>query len=182
MHFFPPLGFFKLPEAIGYDDDEEEDMHMLNSNISNNLEITPQTKCQSKPVLSLQKMDQLYDECKETKRIFIGEHYVDFTKHFKYLGSFISYHLRDDYDIEQKLSVAYRSMGALHNLWKNPHVDLYSKYQFFMAIPLNLLLWGCEAWALKVSSLKKLEVFLHKSIRRILGINILQVQDERKKN
>ena len=52
----------------------------------------------------------------------------------------------------------------------------------FLVIPINLLLWGCESWALWTSLLKKLEVFLHRRIRRILGISMNEVKDQRIKN
>ena len=52
----------------------------------------------------------------------------------------------------------------------------------FRAIPCNLLLWGCESWALRQSLLKTLEVFLHRNIRRILGINMTKVREMRIKN
>ena len=51
--------------------------------------------------MSLERMDELYDNSSETDRITIGDGFVDFTKHFKYLGSYVSYHMRDDYDIEK---------------------------------------------------------------------------------
>jgi len=47
---------------------------------------------------------------------------------------------------------------------------------------MNLLLWGCETWSLRQVLLNKLEVFLHRNIRRILGISITQVQEERIRN
>jgi hypothetical protein len=102
--------------------------------------------------------------------------------YFKYLGSFISFDLRDDYDTEQRISSASQAMGALKHFWRNPYVDLRTKVSIFKAIPLNLLLWGCETWALRESLLDTLDVFLHRSIRRILGITITQVQDEHIKN
>ena len=40
----------------------------------------------------------------------------------------------------------------------------YSKYLIFRAIPMNSLLWGCEAWSLRKSLLMKLEVFLTRNI------------------
>ena len=70
-------------------------------------------------------------------------------------------------------------MGALKLFWRNQYVDLKAKKQIFQAIPLNLLLWGCEAWALRESQLNKLDAFLHRQIRRILGINMLQVKEEK---
>ena len=73
-------------------------------------------------------------------------------------------------------------MGALKNVWDNEFIDMKTKYAFFMAIPVNLLLWGCETWAIKAENLRILNVFIHRSIRRILGITIQQVQDERIRN
>ena len=73
-------------------------------------------------------------------------------------------------------------MGALKNVWDNSHMDIYSKYLLFRAIPLNLLLWGCETWSLRQVLLNKLEVFLHRNIRRILKVTITQVQEERIRN
>ena len=75
-----------------------------------------------------------------------------------------------------------QSMGALKNVWDNPHMDLYNKYLLFRAIPMNLLLWGCETWSLRQVLLNKLEVFLHRNIRRILGVNMTQVQEQRIRN
>jgi hypothetical protein len=40
-------------------------------------------------------------------------------------------------------------MRALKHLWENPNADLKAKQQIFIAIPGNLLLWGCEPWALQ---------------------------------
>ena len=68
-------------------------------------------------------------------------------------------------------------MGALNHFWSDRAVDDYSKYLIFCAIPCNLLLWGCESWALRKSTLEKLEVFLHRNIRKIVGVSITQVID-----
>jgi hypothetical protein len=43
---------------------------------------------------------------------------------------------------------------------------------------MNLLLWGAETWLLQKSKLDKLEVFLHRSIRRILQISMTKVQEQ----
>ena len=60
-------------------------------------------------------------------------------------------------------------MGALAKFWTYASVDNHSKYLIFLAIPINLLLY----WT---SFLKKLEVFLHHSIQRILGISMTEVK------
>ena len=104
---------------------------------------------------------------------------MTFTKHFKYLGSYIVYYLRDDYDVEQQISKASASMGSLQPFWDYHAIDLRSKYLIFSDIPCNLLLWGCESWAFREGLLQKLEVFLHRRIiRKILRIGIMQVKEE----
>ena len=85
--------------------------------------------------------------------------------------------LRDDYDVGRRIGMANKSMGALARLWYNHHVDMYSKYMIFCAILCNLLLWGCEIWALQATLLNKLEVFLHRGIRCILGMKMGQVRE-----
>ena len=98
--------------------------------------------------------------------------------HFKYLGSFISYNLRDDFDIDTRIKKAGMAMGALKHFFNNKHVDTYTKHLIFKAIPLNLLLWGCEAWTLREEHYVKLESFLQRSIRNILNITMAQVQED----
>jgi hypothetical protein len=73
-------------------------------------------------------------------------------------------------------------MGALKELWHNPHLDTYSKYLLFCTIPVNILLWGCENWSLRQDLLRQLEVFLHSSIRRMFHIFIVQVQEDHIRN
>ena len=107
---------------------------------------------------------------------------VTFCRHFKYLGSCMSFNLRDDVDVDARILAATQSMGALNNVWSNPHLSRGSKYLLFKAIPLNLLLWGCETWTLRQTLLGKLEVFLHRSIRCILSISLSQVKEEHIRN
>ena len=75
------------------------------------------------------------------------------------------------------MTQATKAMGAMMpNIFRNPHLSLYVKKLLYMAIPMNLLLWGSETWALKQSDRKKLQVFHTSAIRRILNINMMEVQ------
>ena len=76
------------------------------------------------------------------------------------------------------IAAANASMGAMSNIWDYDHVETYSKYLIFKAIPCNLLLLGCESWALRKSLLASLEVFLHRGIRRILKIRMIKVIEQ----
>ena len=69
-------------------------------------------------------------------------------------------------------------MGALSFIWKSQEIDLRTKCFLYKVIPLNLLLWGTENWAQNAADIALLGRFHHRPIRRILGINMLQVKDE----
>jgi hypothetical protein len=129
-----------------------------------------------------ERKHSIYDNLDETKDFPVADGFISFTRTFKYLGSLITYNLRDDEDIKARTAAANASMGALKEIWSNPNLDTYSKYLLFRAIPINLLLWGCETWSLRQSLLDKLEAFMHKSIRRILKISMTQVKDMRIRN
>ena len=70
-------------------------------------------------------------------------------------------------------------MGALTFIWKLQAVELRTKCLLYKAIPLNLLLWGAENWSQNSNDIKKLERFHHNAIRRILGVSMTQVKEER---
>ena len=112
----------------------------------------------------------------------VANSFGSFTQTFQYLGLLISYNLQDDDNIMARIAAANASMGALKEVWRNPHLDVYSKYLLFKAIPMNLLLWGAETWSLQKSQLDKLEVFPHCSIRRILQILMTTVQEQGLRN
>jgi hypothetical protein len=120
-----------------------------------------------------------YDNLPETANFPVADGYVSFTRTFRYLGSLINFSLRDDDDITARIAAATAAMGALKEVWRNPHLDMFNKYLLFRAIPMNLLLWGAETWSLRKTQLDQLEVFLHRNIRRILQISISRVKEER---
>ena len=103
--------------------------------------------------------DKEYIKCRETAIIKLKGIFVTLTKHLKYLGSYISYSLRYEYNIDARLSSGNSSMGALAKFWTDASVENCSKYLIFLAITINLLLRECESWALRTSLLKNLEVF-----------------------
>ncbi len=75
--------------------------------------------------------DACYDRIEETQLINVRDGFMTYTKHFKYLGSHISYSLQDDYDIKSRITAATKAFGALTKFWYNRHVDTYSKYLIF---------------------------------------------------
>ena len=121
-------------------------------------------------------------EDKDTSIFEVNDGFVQFTKQFKYLGSIISFNLNDSIDIDARISQASKAMGALRNFFKCDKVSLYAKRLIYLAIPVNLCLWGAESWALTEASLRKLKVFHTRSIRSILKITIYDVKELHIKN
>ena len=77
----------------------------------------------------------LYDNLEETALIPVSDGQVTFCRHFKYLGSYVSFCLCDHYDIDKRIAAASQAMGALKTMWDCPHLELWSKYLLFRSTP-----------------------------------------------
>ena len=121
----------------------------------------------------------LYNHLAETHKIKVAGDFVTITKHFKYLGLFIWYNVRDDFDVETWITAATQSMWEHKKYFDSSHMNTFSKYLTFEAVPINLLLWGCESWLPRTSLINKLEVFINCNAWNILRILIFQVKDDR---
>ena len=88
------------------------------------------------------------EKCKSTKDIIDDFGFITLTREFKYLGSIISYNVDDYSDISLRIKKANQAMGVLKFFWDSENIDKSAKVQIYLAIPINLLLWGCQTWAL----------------------------------
>ena len=50
--------------------------------------------------------------------------FITFTAYFKYFGSFISFILSNDYDVNERIKKSNQSMGVLTLFWNAKEVDL----------------------------------------------------------
>jgi hypothetical protein len=73
----------------------------------------------------------IYDKLDETQNVQVEDGFVSFTRTFQYLGLLISNNLRNDDDITACIAAANSAMGALKEVWRNPHLDVYNKYLYF---------------------------------------------------
>ena len=126
--------------------------------------------------------ENIYDTLEETQPIDIADGHITFCQHFKYLVSYVSFSLCDNFDIKKRVTAATQSMGALSNIWRCPHLEIWSKYLLFCVIPMNLLLWGCETWSMMKALSNKLEVFLNCSVRQILQVSLTKMKEEQIRN
>jgi hypothetical protein len=98
------------------------------------------------------------------------------------LGAFVTYTLKEDFEIKTSISTAWGILGAMKHFFKAKDVDLRAKALLYIGGPINALLWGAKSWNLSKKNLNKLNIFHHSAMRWILGINMERVKNERIKN
>ena len=134
-------------------------------------------------VLFIPKRDESSNTADLSPIILSDGTQITFTQQFTYLGSIITSDLSDDVDINHRISKANQAFGSLRSLiFCNPYLPLKIKRYFYVAITVNLLLWGNECWALSSKMLKKLECFHSKCCRAKRGISMLEVSMYKVKN
>ena len=72
--------------------------------------------------------------------------------------------------IRRWLGKARAAYSKLDKIWKNSQFTYKTKIKIFKANVISVLLYGCECWRMTKTDEKKLDAFLHKSLRRILKI------------
>ena len=74
-----------------------------------------------------------YFSLDQTQPIAVKDGFVTFTMHFEFLGSFISYNLWDDFNIDLRIKMAGQAMGALKHFFKTntliPTLNILSSKQ-----------------------------------------------------
>jgi hypothetical protein len=80
------------------------------------------------------------------------------------------------FDIDARITAATKAWNAMRSvlLDKHTHIDICRK--LYMVIPVNILLWGCDSWALLSSHFKKLAAFHNRCAPRISGITLWHCQ------
>ena len=68
--------------------------------------------------------ESVYIALTEMKQIAVADGNVTFCSHFNYLGSWVSFLLRDDHDVARRIASANASMGAMASFWDDNHVDV----------------------------------------------------------
>ena len=91
---------------------------------------------------------------------------------FVYLGGTVTQEGGSDEDIKSRLGKARAAFSKFRNIWKSSQLKLRTKLKIFTCKSdvVAVLLYGCETWRMTKLDATKLDVFLHKSLRRILKI------------
>ena len=94
---------------------------------------------------------------------------VDVTS-FTYLGSVVDTKGGSDGDIRTRIAKGAAAFGMLGNIWKAKKIATATKLRIFNASVKSVLLYGCETWRTTKALVHKLQTFINKCLRRILGV------------
>ena len=110
--------------------------------------------------------------------------YISFTNQFCYLGTIISSDLSDDADISRRIQQASKAFGSLSAgvFCNRKHLNPSIRRRLFSAIVVNLLLWGCETWALTKKHRDRLNSCYNKWIRAMTGTKWKEIRENRISN
>ena len=100
-------------------------------------------------------------------RFIISENkFVKFTNKFKYLGTYLAQDISDDTDVNDRITAASKNFNALgKELFRNRKISLHIRCRLYVATTINILLWGCNTWALTFLQINRIEVFHCRCIR-----------------
>jgi hypothetical protein len=116
----------------------------------------------------------------DTKEIMLDEdRFFAYCTKFKYLGTSFTPELNDSNDVQARIDQASKAFYAMNkNVFRNKEISSTLRLRTYNAIIVNLLLWGCESWALKEEDRRRIEVFHNRSLRRMLNITIYEVMEQ----
>jgi hypothetical protein len=100
---------------------------------------------------------------------------VAFTRNFCYLGSIFDDSLKDNKDINKRISKATAVFGALSKcVFRRKDVTSSTKRKVYEALVLSILLYGCECWHLTASQRQRLTSFHRSCVRRMCRVTVFQ--------
>ena len=114
----------------------------------------------------------------ETADVMLNSHeYFGFCNQFKYLGTTFDSSLDDSIDVKKRIQKANGAYAMMANVLRDPKIEVSLRMRLYTATVLNILLYGCECWALKTADRKKLEACHHRLLRVMLRLTMQEVKD-----
>ena len=98
-----------------------------------------------------------------------GEELEEVSK-FVYLGGTVTQKGGSEEVIKSRLGKARTAFNKLRNIWWSSQLKLSTKLKIFKSNVIAVLLYGCETWRMTKNDATKLDVFLHKNLRRLMKI------------
>ena len=95
---------------------------------------------------------------------------VPFTDVFKYLGGYVSHDLNDRFDVDARIKAASAAFASAKSFFTSKQVGRERKKVAYEGLILNILLYGCESWALTKFLRNRLEMFHNRCIRAMCRV------------
>ena len=108
--------------------------------------------------------------------------FFGFATTFKYLGTTFDPDLDDTGDVSRRIKKAAGLFGSMKEVLRNRSLNKKLRVRLYEATVVNIMIYGCESWALKAEDRRRLEVAHHRFIRSMLHITIYDVKDNRISN
>ena len=89
---------------------------------------------------------------------------------FCYLGSMTDGKGGTEADIKARIGKARAAFTQLGKVWRARKISRKTKLRLFNACVKSVLLYGCETWKATNGVIKKLQTFLNRCLRTILGV------------
>ena len=102
--------------------------------------------------------------------ITVGNSSIERVKKFKYLGSMITEKLDPDTEVRCRIEMARVAFNSMKTFFCNDNLNLKLRQRMVKCYIWSVLLYGAEAWTLKVNTLNRLEAFEMWIHRRMLRI------------
>ena len=117
-------------------------------------------------------------EPEDTADIMLNENeYFGFCETFKYLGTTIDNKLDDSVDVKKRIHKAAGAFACMKRVLKDEKIPVKLRLRAYEATVLNILIFGCESWALKEEDRRKLEACHHMFLRSILKVSKREVRE-----
>ena len=104
-------------------------------------------------------------------RIELAEDEIDEVEDFAYLGSNISKDGGSDQDIPVRIGKARTAFAILTPVWRSKVISRKTKLRIFNTNVKSVLLYGSETWRVTKANSTKLQTFINKCLRSIMGIH-----------
>jgi urease beta subunit len=114
------------------------------------------------------KTMRLNNKSTDSIRLKSGE--IQNVDSFIYLGSVINVHGGTEEDVINRISKARVTFSMLKKVWRSKEIRLTTKLKIFNSNVKSILLYGAETWSLTEINEARIQSFLNKCLRNILGI------------
>ncbi|KAK3770541.1 hypothetical protein RRG08_059696 [Elysia crispata] len=116
------------------------------------------------------KSKMLKIKTEDTQAKAVGGKPLKVVEKFMYLGSVIDHSGGTAGEGRSRVAKARAAFKTLDKIWRDRTISTKTKIRLFNSNVKSALLYGCETWSLNQSSLKKVQTFVNRDLRRILRI------------